>query len=504
MRLLNDKKNIFDNIKIVKNVTLTDKSDIRIFNTLLNNNDKLSKTNKTGNEVYPIFNELHQDLFNIFYKYKPILNDSENIERDYILNEEIIKSIMSLDKYKEIRNITKFDDMATSIGMEYVGEEVFNLIEKLNKEHEELLTEIKSNNEALLDLESKDTSNLSQEEIDTLHIKYNDAVKLFNEQKEKLSEVISKENKFTINQILDKTIKHLKDVDNIITNWGLGNSTEFQNMGYQEKIKLLDKLRSPRITAITNLLGRFKQLAIQSQKQKIKKGFNEVDDVVLGSDITKVLMIDLSKIMHPILKKLFFKSYLENGLLIYKYSTKEKKQRGPIIICIDNSGSMSGQPEIWSKTVGLAILEIARIQKRSCFIIHFDSQDKSYLPVYEFKKNTSFNLPLALEMCSYFSCGGTDFQEPLELSQDKITQDGDFEKADIVFITDGEAPVSDSWLKNFLLWKKEKKVNIYSVLIDLSYNTTSSLKLFSDTIYKLEDLTTDTLNSTAINIFDSL
>ena len=48
--------------------------------------------------------------------------------------------------------------------------------------------------------------------------------------------------------------------------------------------------------------------------------------------------------------------------------------------------------------------------------------------------------------------------------------------------------MTNDWLIDFLQWKKEKKVNIYSVLIDVYSNSTRSLKLFSNEIFKLDNL----------------
>ena len=438
MRRLNLSKNLTDDVKISKYITQTDSSDIRIFNNMLASHDKLQKTHNTGSEVYPLFPELHQDLFNAFFKYKPNFNAPGNIDLNYFLNESIMKTVVSLDKYKEARNVTKLDPLASAVGMEYIGEEVFKLIQDVEEKNKELLEKIRAANEGILDLENQAKGDLPENELNKLHMKYEDAQKLLEEYKQQLHETIQKEKKSTLNRIVEQATKSIKEVDDIISSWGLGYSPTFTNTGYQEKIKLLDRLRSTKLKAITNLLGRYKQMALRAQREKVKKGLNEIFDVVQGKDLKKALPAELAKLGNPLLKPLFLKDYAEGKMLQYKYETKEKKQKGPIIICVDNSGSMSGTPEIWSKTVALGMLEIARLQKRSCFIIHFDSGPKESLPTYEFLRKVPFDLNKALDMCDYFSGGGTYFEPPLNLARDKVSEDGNFEKADIVFITDGK------------------------------------------------------------------
>jgi uncharacterized protein with von Willebrand factor type A (vWA) domain len=58
----------------------------------------------------------------------------------------------------------------------------------------------------------------------------------------------------------------------------------------------------------------------------------------------------------------------------------ETEGQGPIIIAIDESGSMTTDyggmtGEVWSKAVMLALLSIARLQKRDLAVIHFSGPD---------------------------------------------------------------------------------------------------------------------------------
>ena len=339
MRNLNSSKKITDEVKIVKHVTQTDRSDKRIFESLLEAHEQLRKTNDTGKEIYPIFEELHQDLFNIFFKYKPIFNNPANIDLKYFLNESIIKAVTELDKYKEARVITKLDQLATAVGMEYMGEEIFKLIQDVEDKNKDLLDEIRAANEGILDLEKQaDDPNLTEEELDILHMKYEDAVKLLQEHKKNLNETIQKDRKPALNRMIQEATKKVQELDGLISAWGLGQSSTFTNTGYQEKIKLLDRLRSPKLKQISELLGRYKQLAMQAQREKVKKGFNEIYDVVSGKDLKKALPSELARLTDPTTEDLFMKDFSEGKLLQYVYESKEKKQQGPIVILIDNSG----------------------------------------------------------------------------------------------------------------------------------------------------------------------
>lgn len=195
--------------------------------------------------------------------------------------------------------------------------------------------------------------------------------------------------------------------------------------------------------------------------------------------------------------------WTEKKSLIYELRGKEKKCLGPIIACIDNSGSMSGEGEIWAKAVALGLLEIATYQKRPMYVIQFSAQYRTEnLKVHVFPKGKDYDITEVLAMAEYFEGGGTMFETPLQKAREIINDNGEFKKADIIFITDGEAPVGDAFLKDFLAWKYEKKVQLFSILIDTGWGSMGTLKEFSDRIEKLSDLRKgDSNDDVAIGIF---
>lgn len=154
--------------------------------------------------------------------------------------------------------------------------------------------------------------------------------------------------------------------------------------------------------------------------------------------------------------------------------------------------------------MALGLLEIAKIQKRGFFVIHFDSSHKSKLYTNRFPKNEPYDVSSVISMSEFFACGGTDFEQPLELSRDLIEEDIEYNKADIILITDGEAAVGKDWLKDFLKWKKLKNVSIYTVLIDVDVNSATCVKSFSDRIEKLSMLRHGVADDLAMDIFSNM
>ena len=182
-----------------------------------------------------------------------------------------------------------------------------------------------------------------------------------------------------------------------------------------------------------------------------------------------------------------------------------KDSKGPIVCCLDSSGSMYGPKEIWGKAVALGLLEIARYQKRSFFVVHFSSSwSEEVLHVNNFSKRNPYSILEVIDLAEYFEGGGTNFETPLNAARDKISKSPDFKKADIVFITDGESVVRDDWLKDFLIWKKSSEAKVYSVLVDLGHNYRSTLEEFSDDIQLVSKITKKSLDKTASVLFKAI
>jgi uncharacterized protein with von Willebrand factor type A (vWA) domain len=498
-------------VKFEKYSVEYNKFNLEDFRAALGASGKMEKTFHEGKEFYPAWGELHQDLWDALYKYKPFMFDENDMDMRYLLNTGVMKAIQESPHYKELRQLTKLDLMGTTVGAEALSEEVKNLVEELKDQYEEALKELEdaqqqadSAEQALEGEESEESrKGGTADKEDKKKWALKEAQKRLEEAKKKMGKVIDKKAKGKINRFTNAATAKTRETTDMITAWGLEQSDTFTQSGYQEKMQLLDRLRdNPKLKRIAELAGRYKRMAFAIQKQQIKHGTDAIHNVVLGDDLGRILPSEAMKLNHPILKNLFKLALLEKKVLQYEYMGKERIAKGAIIVCVDSSGSMNGTPEVWSKSVALGMVEIAKIQKRDVFVIHFDASPKESLHTNYFPKDGSWGLEEVLDMAEYYSGGGTYFEPPLDLSRDKIMEQEQFSKADIIFVTDGESTVTDEWLKDFKSWKKEKNVRIYSILINTYRGTTVSLDLFSDKAFSLSDINEKQMDDTAFKLFD--
>lgn len=111
----------------------------------------------------------------------------------------------------------------------------------------------------------------------------------------------------------------------------------------------------------------------------------EIEEVSNGNDLRHVLPVEMAIMADPQTEDFFYLKYATKKLQLFANKpkeqsqmkteqTKEKKPRlekGPIIVSLDTSGSMSGKRIQLAKTLLLQLLRMAKKQKRKCYLISF-------------------------------------------------------------------------------------------------------------------------------------
>jgi uncharacterized protein with von Willebrand factor type A (vWA) domain len=241
-------------------------------------------------------------------------------------------------------------------------------------------------------------------------------------------------------------------------------------------------IQNGNLRKIAELAGRMRRIAAEKQRTKTKHGVDELANIMVGDDLSRLIPSELAKLAHPILKADFYKKYLEKQLLQYKLRGREKLSFGSAILCVDESSSMQGNRDIWAKASMLALLQIAQQQKRIFSVVHFDDK---VTRVDTFDK---VNVVDIINSVLYFSGGGTDFIHPLNCAIDIIKNNTKHNKSDIIIITDGNSTLSQEYITILLEQKKKLNINIISIVIGTNTDTLSQI---SDKVVLLDDIIGD-------------
>jgi uncharacterized protein with von Willebrand factor type A (vWA) domain len=286
------------------------------------------------------------------------------------------------------------------------------------------------------------------------------------------------------NQALESFGEEQRDLDSARKGVGLDDA-EWKMMDPKARMDIAKRLNTPRMKQIADMVGRMKRFAMSKQAQKIIDAPHEIFTVEMGNDLRRVLRSEYALLGTPETKIEFYRRYVNGELLQYKERGHEDVGKGPIICCIDNSGSMGGAPENWAKGVAEALRRICQDQDRDFHAIYFETN--RHRERFDFPKGKGpFEKIMAFLGIS--AGGGTEFDgvltEALTKAKDFFAGRPEHGKSDIVFVTDGEAYLNDDWIEKFNADRKEAGVRVFSVFIS-AYDSSrgSAMKLlerFSD------------------------
>src|SRR5439155_8967047 len=132
--------------------------------------------------------------------------------------------------------------------------------------------------------------------------------------------------------------------------WGTGLGGTGRT-GAGRKIELGRRLATnPKLRRLAALVGRMREQALALRRRPFERASEEIYEVTLGRDLERLLPPELTALHHPLLRRDFARRLVEGRLLSYAVRGEERG-RGPMIVCLDGSGSMAGDKEIWSNAV---------------------------------------------------------------------------------------------------------------------------------------------------------
>ena len=275
-------------------------------------------------------------------------------------------------------------------------------------------------------------------------------------------------------RVLEEIILGYEHNENSIK--GLGGDFTFKQlkeMGDEFRHLVQEMNRNRHIRDVLKRLGKGStsiEKKDESKVAKIKK--DELFGINKSGNISRILPSELLNLEDENLKYLFYAKYLENSLLTYeikgkdeieKNETEEKiSNKGPIVVCLDTSGSMKGTPLLRAKALVLSITKILREENRELYVILFGAKGQFQ----EISLEGEEDICRAIKFLKKSYEGGTDFETPLRRGIEIISEKENYRKADILMVTDGSCRISYQF-KRVLKEEKEKlDFKIYTVICE--------------------------------------
>lgn len=169
----------------------------------------------------------------------------------------------------------------------------------------------------------------------------------------------------------------------------------------------------------------------------------EIVGLKLAQTLSMALPSELALLADPDLDLLFDLKYLESNLMSFNMQGQDQGrviqdphfqkqplgQKGPMIVCLDTSGSMHGQPELIAKAIVLFLATQAMQSKRALYLINFSTN----LTALNLKHDQA--LDELIHFLSQSFHGGTDIVPAIEHVV-SILKQPQFQNADVVVVSD--------------------------------------------------------------------
>lgn len=258
----------------------------------------------------------------------------------------------------------------------------------------------------------------------------------------------------------------------------------------------------PELKRVLALAGRLVPVLdrlADDKRARTGMGRSRIDPTTEIARLTTQERASLSGIRGGIVSADTFRRMSEGSTL--GYQGEDPRGEGPIVVCLDQSGSMGGEgSNEWAQAVALAILVRASRTGRKVAIVPYDTKIKpEYVRAWS-KRPTVDAAADALTCYGAFG-GGTSWSSGITAALDLIEHAGTgrMKKADIVHVTDGEPYHGDaepSIIRSIRERATNLAVRIHGIAvgraaIGIAGNADSILARWSDTICAVTDTTCD-------------
>lgn len=249
---------------------------------------------------------------------------------------------------------------------------------------------------------------------------------------------------------------------------GLGMGSAGSPLAGSELLKLFQQVRNDAtLRRIIDLAGRYRRVGQSKQRQKKIHGRDDVVGVELSGDVARMLPAELALLTIEELELDTLRRIAERQILSRQYRGIEPVAKGPIVICVDESGSMSGEPICNAKAIALSLGWVAKFQRRWCAFVGFSGGTEGTRLAMPPDK---WNQDALIEWLTHFYGGGTTLDVPIDELPNNYwpefvatgLQRG---KTDIVLITDAMVDCPDEMRDSFLAWKAREKAKLHGIII---------------------------------------
>jgi uncharacterized protein with von Willebrand factor type A (vWA) domain len=249
---------------------------------------------------------------------------------------------------------------------------------------------------------------------------------------------------------------------------------------------------SARLRAIIEKAGRFRLTSQALQRRKVQHGYDDMIGTEMSGDVSRLLPVELAMLADEELEDDAMRRLVERQSQCRQYRGVERVGKGPIVVTVDESGSMSGEKIENAKAFALTMAYVAQHQNRWCCLVGFAGGTEGNVLVL---RPGSWDQEALLGWLEHFYGGGTTMDVPLgELPKMWSAIGAPKGKTDLIIVTDAVVRVPTALESSFKAWKVQEKVRTISLVLERS---AGDMEKVSDEVHLMGTVSVDQPGVTA-------
>ena len=218
---------------------------------------------------------------------------------------------------------------------------------------------------------------------------------------------------------------------------------------------------------LARMIGRTGGFGIEQGRSFSRAAKSDISGITVGDDLNSLLPSEIAMLSEKKTQDIFYRNYAEKRLQVFaSASSGEKKvlrRDGPVIICLDTSSSMNGEPAAVARMLTIAVAIYAMRRRRKVMVMKYSTNYscESFTRVKEIDKLMNF--------LRWRGVGGNDENRMFSyLFEKRLPKEPEFDAADMLCISDfGWSPL-DGDVKQLIADAKAGGMKFYGLGVNLS------------------------------------
>ena len=243
----------------------------------------------------------------------------------------------------------------------------------------------------------------------------------------------------------------------------------------REELRFLKSI-PPSLRKLARLIGRASGEEKSPSGRFLAASKSDIAGITVGDDLSSLLPSEIALLAGRETEDVFFRNFVGKRLQVFASASagrdSVRRQDGPVVICLDRSGSMEGRPSEIARALTMAVTIIAKRQHRQVIIILYGNDEMDSFVVKSLRKQRD-----ALTRFLSYGCGGGNNEDELfsMVFRELLPRDKDFSGGDVLCVSDFLWPPVSEEVMDLIRINKAKGMKFYGLAVSREAAGVSSI-----------------------------